>query len=234
MMMSWTNSYNKMVRFLSVVGGYVHANSSHIVGNNLNTFSRKHMGNADQEAINTIDQQISKADLYFNTLVADKDVMKQHLLTKQEQAEIAGRIFIELEDINKEQLGIIRDQIRKCEFDYNSDPNSFWSFYNHFNYALRFGHPKTWMVQQSQIHNFLINYMNERKNADLVDTVVTPIIVDPNQLSIFDLLKNTSEKLSQDLEVLKLETETSNDNDDDVFDIDDLNFEGDEINLSDL
>jgi hypothetical protein len=155
MMFSWTNSYNKMVRFMSVAGAYVHANESNIVGNNLSNFARKHTGTADNEAVETIQDQISRIDHYFNSLVKDKDLMKSSTLTKQEQAELAGRIFIEKEIINKEQLGIVRDQLKKTDFNYNSDSDSYWAFYNHFNYALRNGHPKTWMVQQSQVHRFI-------------------------------------------------------------------------------
>lgn len=258
MMVSWTNSYNKMVRFMSVVGGYVHANEAHVVGNNLSSFSRKHTGDADTQAIETIEAQIGKATSYFNNLVKDKDLMKQHVLTEQEQAELAGRIFIELKHINKEQLGIVRDQINKCEFNYNSDPNSMWAFYNHFNYALRFGHPKTWMVQQSQIHNFLMDYMNSSISAttEKVDEIVEDV-VDPNQLNLMDaiaevekcpssniappenavadVVEDPKEQLAEAFQTYKENEEESEKKEDDgVFDLDDLDFSSDTLDLSDL
>lgn len=257
MMVSWTNSYNKMVRFMSVVGGYVHANEAHIVGNNLSSFSRKHTGDADTQAVETIETQIGKATYYFNNLVKDKDVMKQHILTNKEQAELAGRIFIEFESINKEQLGIVRDQINKCEFSYNSDPNSMWAFYNHFNYALRFGHPKTWMVQQSQIHNFLMDYMNNASSV-VTEKIIQPTeqVIDPNQLNLIDaiaelencpssnisaleeseeILENPEEQLAEAFEIYKeKEEESQKKEDDEIFDLDDLDFANDTLDLSDL
>lgn len=258
MMISWTNSYNKMVRFMSVIGGYVHANEAHVVGNNLSTFSRKHTGDADAQAVETIENQIGKATMYFNNLIKDKDLMKEHILTSQEQAELAGRIFIEFEHINKEQLGIVRDQINKCQFDYNSDSNSMWAFYNHFNYALRFGHPKTWMVQQSQIHKFLMDYMNVSTSTVTVENTKANVEdVNPNQLNLIDAIveaENTSsddvtslesenaisdnpqEKLAEAFENYKNNEEESETekNEEQVFDLDDLDFSGDALDLSDL
>jgi hypothetical protein len=261
MMVSWTNSYNKMVRFMSVVGGYVHANEAHVVGNNLSSFSRKHTGDADTQAVETIEAQIGKATAYFNNLVRDKDLMKQHVLTEQEQAELAGRIFIEFEHINKEQLGIVRDQINKCEFHYNSDANSMWAFYNHFNYALRFAHPKTWMVQQSEIHNFLMSYMNNSVSAtteQVIDT--TTAVLDPNQLNLLEaiaevengsisniapsetpadyaneILENPTEQLAEAFQIYRENNdEPAEEEDDQVFDLDDLDFSSDTLDLSDL
>lgn len=274
MMISWTNSYNKMVRFMSVVGGYVHANESHIVGNNLTTFSRKHTGDADKEAIETIENQISKAAFYFNNLVKDKDLMKQVVLTKQEQAELAGRLFIEFEYINKEQLGIVRDQIHECKFHYNSDPNSVWAFYNHFNYALIFGHPKTWMVQQSQLHNFLINYINSKSNSVSVTTTLADSTTEIsetikneelnlNQLDLFDAIaeaenaiaeteevlddtnissesceevsENPKEQIAEAFQNYKEKEEVSETAEEDkMFDLDDLDFFNNSLDLSDL
>jgi len=257
MMISWTNSYNKMVRFMSVVGGYVHANEAHVVGNNLSTFSRKHTGDADTQAVETIQNQIGKATMYFNNLVKDKDLMKQHILTEKEQAELAGRIFIEFEDINKEQLGIVRDQIKKCSFDYNSDPNSMWAFYNHFNYALRFGHPKTWMVQQSQIHKFLMGYMNTPAATPDIEEVTeitqTTSLENPNQLNLIDAIaeveqtkseveetteqsETPQEQLTEAFENYKNNEQEPVDKEDtlDVFDLDDLDFSNNDLDLTDL
>ena len=59
MLFAWTNSYDKSTKFKCTMGGYVHESLSTVVGGNMGSWGRKHTGNADNLALNQIDDQIS-------------------------------------------------------------------------------------------------------------------------------------------------------------------------------
>ena len=75
MMFAWTNSYNKLVKFKCLIGAHINANSSVMTSGTMGTWSRRHIGTADVEAKQTIDDQISNAHMYYQQMVNDKNVM---------------------------------------------------------------------------------------------------------------------------------------------------------------
>ena len=157
LMFAWSNSYNKQLKFKCVTGGYVTANQTVMLCGEIGTWTRKHTGSADADAIDMIKTQITNAQVYYNNLIADKEAMKQIPLTTKRQAEILGVLFAEYELLTTEQASLVRAQMDKPSFFYNGGKHTLWSFYNHVTVAFQQSHPKSWMEDQRMLHWFISN-----------------------------------------------------------------------------
>jgi hypothetical protein len=155
MMFAWSNSYNKQVRFKCAIGGYVFVCLNGMICGDMGSWGRKHTGTADIEAQKTIADQISNAQVYYDRLVTDKNIMKEVIIDTKRQAELLGVLFAEYEILTTEQMSLVKQQMDKPSFFYNGDVNSLWSFYNHVTLALKKSHPRNWMEDQRKLHWFL-------------------------------------------------------------------------------
>lgn len=195
MLFAWTNSYDKSTRFKCTIGGFVHQSLSTIVGGNMGTYGRKHTGTADNEAFQTIGDQINNADTYFAQLVSEKEIMKSIAITDQTRAELMGRIYFIHELLTGEQLSVVKQEFANPSFNYSGVDKSAWSMYNSIIFSLQKAHPKTWLDQQRMIHWFLMNnigattasmmMVQENTNPDFSNTI-NQDEVSPNQLSLLD------------------------------------------------
>jgi hypothetical protein len=210
MMFAWSNSYDKSMRFKCSIGGYVHSSLSSVIGSNMGSWGRRHVGKADQEMVETVESQIGNADTYFKELVADKEAMKLIPVTEQRRAEIMGRLYLENELLTTEQLCMVKNEFNKPSFDYTGVKDSLWAMYNAIIYSLQRSHPQTWMDQQRMIHWFLCTQFGVGTQTPVMEpakvTVEKPE-TDPNQL---DLVVE-AEKILAEQEPLRYEsTEPSN------------------------
>lgn len=183
LMFAWSNSYNKQLKFKCVTGGYVSANQTVMLCGEIGVWTRKHTGTADADAIEMIKTQITNAKMYYNNLIADKEVMKQIPLTTKRQAELLGVLFAEYELLTTEQASIVRQQMDKPSFFYNGGKHTLWSFYNHVTVAFQQSHPKSWMEDQRMLHWFISNEF-DLTGSPLVSPIVqalqvTEAMVDP-------------------------------------------------------
>jgi hypothetical protein len=195
MMFAWTNSYNKQIKFKCAIGGYINGNGGAMFSGEVGSWSRKHTGNADTQAIQTITDQVSNALLYYTQLISDKETMKTVSLTKRKQAQLLGILFAEYQILTTEQASIIRQLMDKPKQVFE-DSNSLWAFYNHVTTALQFSHPRTWMEDQRILHFFIstvTNFQQCSAPAQVVETVdtvdeavVDPLTAIPNQTNILD------------------------------------------------
>lgn len=195
MMFAWTNSYNKQIKFKCAIGGYINGNGGAMFSGEVGSWSRKHTGNADTQAIQTITDQVSNALLYYTQLISDKETMKTVSLTKRKQAQLLGILFAEYQILTTEQASIIRQLMDKPKQVFE-DSNSLWAFYNHVTTALQYSHPRTWMEDQRILHFFIstvTNFQQCSAPAQVVETVdtvdeavVDPLTVIPNQTNILD------------------------------------------------
>jgi hypothetical protein len=196
LMFAWSNSYNKQLKFKCVTGGYVTANQTVMLCGEIGTWTRKHTGTADADAIEMIKTQITNAAVYYNNLVADKEVMKQIPLTTKRQAELLGVLFAEYELLTTEQASLVRQQIDKPSFFYNGGKHTLWSFYNHVTLAFQQSHPKTWMEDQRMLHWFISNEFDltgspvmspiVQAMVEVTEPMVDPLYTVPNQTNILD------------------------------------------------
>jgi hypothetical protein len=195
MMFAWTNSYNKQIKFKCAIGGYINGNGGAMFSGEVGSWSRKHTGNADTQAIQTITDQVSNALLYYTQLISDKETMKTVSLTKRKQAQLLGILFAEYQILTTEQASIIRQLMDKPKQVFE-DSNSLWAFYNHVTTALQYSHPRTWMEDQRILHFFIstvTNFQQCSAPAQVVETVdtvdeavVDPLTAIPNQTNILD------------------------------------------------
>lgn len=202
MMLAWTNSYNKQVRFKCGIGAYINSNGTVMVCGEMGNWARKHTGTADTETIATITDQVTNAHMYYNQLVSDKNVMQTITMTKRKQAQLLGILFAEYQILTTEQASIVRQQMDKPSYVF-ADNNSLWAFYNYITLALQQSHPKTWMEDQRILHYFINSVNNfpvcsqpaqvpEDETNVTEDTEVNFIFkdiidaIDPNQISLLD------------------------------------------------
>ena len=186
MMFAWTNSYDKSTRFQCGIGAYVFVCDNGMISGDMASYARKHTGDADQQAFKHITSHIKQANKHFLKLVKDKNDMKQVFLSKKEQSELAGRLFIDEELVDATQMSCIKKEMNKPSFSYNADANNAWTFYNHVTHALKLSHPKSWMSDQQKFHEFITAELLSQKNLHNFDQTTVDNYVDPNQTSILD------------------------------------------------
>jgi hypothetical protein len=196
MMFAWSNSYDKSMRFKCSIGAYVHASLASIIGGNMSTFGRKHTGTADEEAFDTIEEQITNAEAYFAELVAAKELMKTIVAPEKIRAEFMGRLYFINELITGEQLSLVKTEFRKPSYAYTGVKESVWEMYNGIVFSLQKAHPRTWMDQQKMIHYMIMQDFN-------LNTVPVQPLVDTNQLNIIDEIEKielvSTEDIKEDL-----------------------------------
>jgi len=212
MMFAWTNSYNKQVRFKCGVGGYINLTGTTMVCGDMGSWARKHTGTADEETVKTIQEQIANAHMYYNQLCSDKESMKGITLNKRKQAQLLGILFAEYQILTTEQSSIVRQQMDRPSHVY-ADSNSLWAFYNYVTIALQHSHPKTWMEDQRVLHYFIStvnNFQQCNAPAQVVPVAApqeeevieaTEAFVDPNQITIFDVIAEEEAKEAERVEV---------------------------------
>jgi hypothetical protein len=198
LMFAWSNSYNKLMRFKCAIGGYVFICMNGVVAGDMGSWGRKHLGSADTETVKAIIEQISNADIHFDRIVADKDVMKKITLTERKQAELLGILYAEYEILTNEQISIVKQQMDKPGYDYNCEINSLWAFYNHVTHALKKAHPRDWMDDQRKLHWFIaceFDLINFIEDAELVpiDQLELNYGEPTNQLNILSEIEKAEE-----------------------------------------
>ena len=204
LMFAWSNSYNKQLKFKCVTGGYVAANQTVMLCGEIGSWTRKHTGTADADAISMIQTQISNAQMYYTNLIADKEAMKQIPLTTKRQSELLGVLFAEYELLTTEQSSIVRQQMDKPSFFYNGGKHTLWSFYNHVTVAFQQSHPRTWMEDQRMLHWFISNEFDlsgtpvvspiVQAMIEVTEPMVDPLYTVPNQTNILDQIAEIEEE----------------------------------------
>lgn len=169
MMFGWTNSYDKTVRFQCAIGAYVMVCSNLMVSGEI-SYGRKHIGEANTDIINQIDYQIDNAATIFRSINRDREHMMDTSLTFQEQCALAGLLYIEEEIINNQQLNVIKQEMKNPSFDYGCDNDTVWSFYNHVTHALKSAHPRTWMKDSKNLHNYITTKYLSNKKSYILET----------------------------------------------------------------
>lgn len=157
LMFAWSNSYNKQMRFKCAIGGYVFVCMNGVVSGNMGNYHRKHTGSAKFEAFQSIKNQIADAKMFYQGLIADKEMLKHVTLSKAEQASLVGRLFLEQEILTLTQLGQIEREMKKPSFVYSQNPQSAWDLYNHVTFSLKDSHPMKYLSDHQKVHNFFVD-----------------------------------------------------------------------------
>ena len=155
MMFTWVNSYDKSTMFNCTIGAYVKVCSNGMCAGDMYHYKRKHTGAADTDVRNHISSQIKNAEKYYKRLISDKETMKQIDLSTKQMSELTGRLFIDEDMIDSQQVTCIKKEIDKPSFKYKGGTGTAWAYYNHVTHALKKAHPRDWMVDQKNFHDFI-------------------------------------------------------------------------------
>jgi hypothetical protein len=137
-----------------------------IAGDMMN-FKRKHTGSADYDVKVHLADQIKNAEKYYKRIIADKETLKSVGLSACQQAELVGRLFIEEDLLDSQQMSCVKSELDKPSYDYETASTSAWSFYNHVTHALKKAHPRDWLSDQQNFHDFMTaNCLNNGLNLN--------------------------------------------------------------------
>lgn len=156
--LGFRNSYDKTMSVAFVAGTSVMICSNGMISGEM-AFVRKHTGSVAKEVHAKIVDSINLFDTRLKLMSQHKDAMKQIHVDKTAAAELCGRMFIEQDIITSTQLGIIKNELEKPTYDYNS-PESLWELYNHTTHALKKAHPLHGIQQHITFHEFIEEQFN--------------------------------------------------------------------------
>ncbi len=168
MMFAWTNSYDRSTRFQCSIGAYVKVCGNGMIAGDMMNYIRKHTGTANMDSKMHMSDQIKSGEKYYKRLIADKEYLKTIKLTCKEQSELVGRLFIEEDLIDSQQTSMIKKEMDKPSFDYGQSNYSAWAFYNHVTHALKKAHPRDWLNDQQNFHDFItVELINKNLYSNL-------------------------------------------------------------------
>ena len=154
LMYTFSNSYDKSLRFRAAIGACINNNNSFIISQTDN-WLRKHTGTADTETEELVKGHIEKASEYFDSLVVDKEAMKEVTVSKTEFGSLIGELFIN-GFLGLDQMSVIKKEYDKPSFAYTTPADNLWTLYNHILFALSTTHPSKWMANHVAAHMYLV------------------------------------------------------------------------------
>ena len=217
MMFVWGNSYDKSMRFKCGIGVYIPKTGNYIFAGNLSSYARKHTGKADEEAIQMIQTQLNMANAHYTELLHARDMLVTYNASIRTYSELTGRMFIEEQCLNKEQVSSVRDRlVDEVALLDNTNWDNAWNYYNSVATALRMSHPKNWFEDQAACHKVITEYFALPVETVVQDPVQNIVQEPENQLSIFDVISQEEPTV---VEELLEETVTSDVVEEDEFSI---------------
>ena len=158
MVYSFSNSYDKTLRFRAAIGARVLINDAYMITED-DHWKRKHTGTSDQETADTIEEHIQNAQIYFDQLKTAKDAMKTIEIDKDTFGATVGRLLFK-GLLAIDQVSLILREYNNPSFKYTTGPNNLWTCYNHIIYALKQTHPSKWMQNQAGVHLYFATTWN--------------------------------------------------------------------------
>lgn len=107
-----------------------------------------------QELNSKIINTINQLDEHFQKIIRQSEQLHNIEMSKEQYAELIGRLFIIDKVVIPTQLNIISREIDEPSFEDFRDMNA-WSLYNHVTYSLKEAHPKNYLQQHTEFHNFM-------------------------------------------------------------------------------
>lgn len=191
----WQNSYNKTLSLKFAIGTRIFICDNGCVSGDLGAFKSKHMGEIKEYAPAQILESIKASGDTFRLIQKQRDVLKEMEATKQIQAELLGRMFIEQDIINSTQLNIIKNELKNPTFDYEYK-NSLWELYNFTTFSMREMHPFNWMNDHIKVHDFFTNIKSKPDHLPSIDELITdsgvlemPVTKDSRQIDLLESIE---------------------------------------------
>lgn len=155
------NSYDKTLSFKLASGSRVLVCANGLVISNLgDAFKKKHVGEIQTLTPSKIYEYIYNSQQYFDNYISKRELLKNYELKENAIPELVGKLFLEEDVINTEQLNILKREINNCPYNYNCDVNSAWQFYNNVTAALRTSPPSLWVKNHVEFDKFINKELN--------------------------------------------------------------------------
>lgn len=155
------NSYDKSLSFKFVMGSSILVCSNSCVRSNRETaFKKKHVGEIQTLAPEKIYEFIYNTAEEFNTYISYRELLKNYDLNKSAVHSLVGKLFLDEQIVNTDQLNILKREIMSPSYNYGTDGNSAWDFYNHVTAALRTSHPSNWVNNHIAFDEFINKELN--------------------------------------------------------------------------
>lgn len=166
MMISWTNSYDKTMKFKCAVGAFIESNESFIIVDDSSTVKINHQDKPDIKVTNTIAAQISNLSTQYNlsTNIAPMNVE----LSDTELANLLGQLYFN-DSLSISQLSKLKNSCKK-------DVRNLFDIYKLSADIIKSSHPRTWMEQHREVYNLMIDH----KVSDVA------VLSDPDQINLLD------------------------------------------------
>lgn len=148
------NSYDKSMSVAALAGSQIFICENGMIKSDGLQYMRKHTGSVLRELKDVIFRGAEQLERQFIEMKVASSKMKNIELTKQQAAEMYGRMFMIDDIITSTQLNIVKRQLNNPSFDDFKD-DTLWSAYNHVTYALKESHPNTYFQQHINLHNFV-------------------------------------------------------------------------------
>ena len=151
--LAFRNSYDKSMSVAFVTGATVLVCTNGMILGDQHLI-RKHTGTVVQEITDKIQYVIGNLDGMLDRAEKDSERMKSIELDETATAELCGRLFMEQDIISSSQLNIIRQQLKKPDYEDFTEPN-LWSLYNHTTHALKKTHAYGFIDKHKKLHDFV-------------------------------------------------------------------------------
>ena len=158
MRLAFRNSYDKSMSVAFAAGSVVWICENGCVSGEIQ-YIRKHTGGVVQELNEKIITTINQLGEHFDKVVRHSQQLHNIEMSKEQYAELIGRLYIVDKVIIPTQLSVISKEIDTPTFEDFRDMNA-WSLYNHVTYSLKTSHPTTYLTQHTEFHSFMEREFN--------------------------------------------------------------------------
>ena len=152
----WQNSYNKLLTLKFAIGARIFICQNGCVSGDYGAFKKKHVGEVQTFTPAAITDYIKAAGDAFERMQKERDIMKQIQVSDTRKAELIGKMLIQDELINTNQVTTIKKELILPTHDYGAK-DSLWELYQYTTFAMKEVNPRYWMDNHIAAHSFFVN-----------------------------------------------------------------------------
>jgi len=151
----WENSYDKSMKLKFIMGAMVLVCTNGMISMRaMGNFTHKHLSDVQEISPLIIPELVKSSGEVFQGLQGERDVLKSIQISKKDQAELVGRMFIEQDFLTSAQLNIIKRELLHPTHDYRA-PQTMWELYQFTTYSIG-GFNSTWIADHVKAHDFFM------------------------------------------------------------------------------
>ena len=68
-------------------------------------------------------------------------------------------------------MSCIKSEYSEPTYDYNSEQDNAWTFYNHVTFALKKAHPRNWLQDSQTFHDFMMSNVVSNVNLNALEDI---------------------------------------------------------------